>query len=32
MEDMVIPPIVLPQDTYTIEEEAYDDDYIREWL
>ena len=31
MEDMVIPPIVLPQDTYTIEEEAYDD-YICEWL
>lgn len=31
MEDMVIPPIVLPQDTYTIEEEVYDD-YIRERL
>ena len=29
MEDVVIPPVVLPQDTYIIEEEAYDD-YIRE--
>lgn len=31
MEDMVVPPIVLPQDTYIIEEEAYDD-YICERL
>ena len=31
MEDMVVPPVVLPQDTYIIEEEACDD-YIREWL
>lgn len=31
MEDMVVPPIVLPQDTYIIVEEAYDD-YLCEWL
>lgn len=31
MDDMVVPPIVLPQDTYIIEEEAYDD-YFCEWL